>query len=408
MEKEIKIKTLDDHIIYGKMNWKHKTDSLIIFVHGLSGYIDDEPFYNAAQFFPAHGFSTIRISLYSYETDARKLNTFTIDNSAQDIETVVNHFKNQFSKIYLIGHSLGGPGILLSNMDAVSGVVLWDPSNPDSTIEEAVITKKELTYTNWGLQIILNPKMLSEWIELRKNVFALTKNINVPLKVICGGKGILYKKWKKYFNTTHLNQEFAIIKKADHSFYEAGTQKELFQETLQFLKKISFPQRIDIRQLTTNNISTIVNEFARHDWPKPSSTFETYLAEQKNNERIIWLAFFENQFAGYITLKWISAYASFKEQAIPEIMDLNVLPPFRNKGIASMLLDVAEQKAASQCGFVGLGVGLYPDYGSAQKLYIARKYKPDGRGITYHYNRVNPGERVCLDDDLVLWLTKKL
>ena len=26
----------------------------------------------------------------------------------------------------------------------------------------------------------------------------------------------------------------------------------------------------------------------------------------------------------------------------------------------------------------------------------------------YHYNRIKPGELVCLDDDLVLWLIKKL
>ena len=47
---------------------------------------------------------------------------------------------------------------------------------------------------------------------------------------------------------------------------------------------------------------------------------------------MVWLAFYEGEFAGYITLKWRSLYPSFKQQNIPEIMDLNVLPPYRNTG----------------------------------------------------------------------------
>jgi GNAT superfamily N-acetyltransferase len=165
---------------------------------------------------------------------------------------------------------------------------------------------------------------------------------------------------------------------------------------------------ISIRSFLAEDISQLVNNFAKNDWPKPLSTFEAYLHEQENNERIVWLAFYKNEFAGYITLKWNSLYQSFKNQGIPEIMDLNVLPPYCNKGIASGMLDLAEKEAAKQRLAVGLGVGLYEDYGSAQKLYISRGYVPDGLGITYDYNRVEPGCTVCLDDDLVLWFTKSL
>ena len=109
-----------------------------------------------------------------------------------------------------------------------------------------------------------------------------------------------------------------------------------------------------------------------------------------------------------MTLKWHSAYQPFQKQHIPEIMDLNVLPPFRHKGIASQLLNLAEHEASQQSNIVGIGVGLYADYGNAQKLYIARGYQPNGLGITYDYKPIEPGKMVCLDDDLVLWFTKKL
>ncbi len=167
-------------------------------------------------------------------------------------------------------------------------------------------------------------------------------------------------------------------------------------------------QAISIRSFVAKDIPLLVSNFAKHNWPKPQSTFETYWHEHENKERMVWLAFYEGEFAGYSTLKWRSLYPSFKQQNIPEIMDLNVLPPYRNKGLGTAMLDIAEQEAGKFYDIVGLGVGLYDGYGSAQKLYIAKGYKPDGLGITYDYKSIEPGSQVCLDDDLVLWFTKKL
>lgn len=89
-------------------------------------------------------------------------------------------------------------------------------------------------------------------------------------------------------------------------------------------------------------------------------------------------------------------------------MDFNVLPVMRNKGIGSALLEIAEKEAAKKSAIVGLGVGLYADYGAAQKLYVKRGYVPDGLGVTYKYKDIKPGAKVDLDDDLVLWFIKEL
>lgn len=165
---------------------------------------------------------------------------------------------------------------------------------------------------------------------------------------------------------------------------------------------------IKIRPFEEVDIPVIFTNFAQHNWHKPMVTFEQYWQEQQTNERIVWLAFYDNHFAGYITLKWNSLYPSFREQGIPEIMDLNVLPPYRNQGIATALMDKAEQEVAKKLGVVGIGVGLYDGYGNAQKLYYSRNYIPDGLGITYNYARIEYGTKVPLDDDLILWFTKKL
>lgn len=104
---------------------------------------------------------------------------------------------------------------------------------------------------------------------------------------------------------------------------------------------------------------------------------------------------------------WKSAYQPFQKMNIPEIMDLNVLPAFRKQGIGSLLIARAEEEAFKQYNMIGIGVGLYADYGQALKIYIDRGYKPDGRGVTYNYQMVKPGDNVCLDDDLILWFNKK-
>lgn len=169
---------------------------------------------------------------------------------------------------------------------------------------------------------------------------------------------------------------------------------------------------IAIKPLELCHIPILVDAFQKANWHKPASLFESYHQEQQQSERVVWVAYIQDQIAGYVTLNWTSHYEPFTHKKIPEIIDLNVLPAFRKLGIGSALLTVAEDKAASQCDVVGIGVGLYggPDggYGQAQRLSINRGYLPDGLGVTYSYKPTVPGETYPLDDDLILWFTKKL
>lgn len=193
-----------------------------------------------------------------------------------------------------------------------------------------------------------------------------------------------------------------------YGFHKNSVFYFLRKESLQVYSHIPELDQIKIRAFEEKDIPFLVNEFARYHCNKPRSTFDLYWQEQNTNQRFMWVALHKGQFAGYVTLKWISDYQSFKDQHIPEIMDLNVLSPYRNKGIGTRLLEVAEQLAATQSQVVGLGVGLYNDYGNAQKLYIKKGYIPDGYGVTYKYQPVIPGDSAPVDDDLVLWFTKDI
>ena len=76
--------------------------------------------------------------------------------------------------------------------------------------------------------------------------------------------------------------------------------------------------------------------------------------------------------------------------------------------LAGSYVTPAEKVAARYGDTVYLGVGLHSSYGAAQRMYVKRGYVPDGSGAWY-------GETVCPayadcrnDDDLVLYLSKKL
>jgi GNAT superfamily N-acetyltransferase len=141
-------------------------------------------------------------------------------------------------------------------------------------------------------------------------------------------------------------------------------------------------------------------------WDKPVSQYERYLAEQAAGVRSVLVATVDGEYAGYVTVRWESPYEPFN--GMPEIQDFNVLPAYRRRGIGSGLMDAAEALAAERSDTVAIGVGLYADYGTAQRMYVRRGYIPDGRGILYNLPQVPPGELVRNDDDAILMFSKPL
>lgn len=163
---------------------------------------------------------------------------------------------------------------------------------------------------------------------------------------------------------------------------------------------------IEIRQMTGSDVELVYQIFTQYDIKKPRDYILNCWKQNVAGERITLLAFYEGQFAGSLHLLAASYYPYFAENNIPEINDFNVIPPFRKLGIGNELMDAIEKIAFEQYGIVGIGVGLYQSYGSAQRLYAKRGYIPDGRGLLYQQQPVTPGAMVCADDDLNLYFTK--
>ncbi|WP_245640242.1 GNAT family N-acetyltransferase [Paenibacillus dakarensis] len=111
--------------------------------------------------------------------------------------------------------------------------------------------------------------------------------------------------------------------------------------------------------------------------------FYKCLEDNKQGNRVTLLAYYEGTIAGCCHLLFTSEYPNFKRDNIPEINDLNVFPEFRRMGIASKMFDEFERIALKRSRYIGLAVGIYKDYGSAQIMYNKRGNVMDGNGIFY-------------------------
>lgn len=165
---------------------------------------------------------------------------------------------------------------------------------------------------------------------------------------------------------------------------------------------------INIRNMTFSDIDTIYNNFKEQNWNKPKEQFESYYENQKIGKIAVIVAATQNDIAGYLTINSQAKVGPFANKSIPEISDLNVFMKYQKRGIANKLLDFAENLVAKNYSAVCLGVGLHSGYGQAQRIYTKRGYIPDGTGVWYGNKEANSYSSYPIDDDLVLYMSKKL
>jgi 8-oxo-dGTP pyrophosphatase MutT (NUDIX family)/GNAT superfamily N-acetyltransferase len=165
---------------------------------------------------------------------------------------------------------------------------------------------------------------------------------------------------------------------------------------------------ITIRPMNAQDIDHVSDLYL--PWSTRQDTharWEKYHKEQQQNIRTVAVIEKDNQILGYGSLLRLSKYPYFSNT--PEISDVWIYEQHRRQGFGKQLLlwleDLARREKYTQ---IGIGVGLYKDYGPAQQLYFQLGYKPDGNGITYKHMAVVPGEPYPVDDNLIFWLIKSL
>lgn len=163
------------------------------------------------------------------------------------------------------------------------------------------------------------------------------------------------------------------------------------------------------RALRAEDLPAIAAARGGAAWRGAPDHWARYLAEREAGDRFTLVVPAGDQIVGYGSLVWRSQYPRFREAGIPEIQDMVVAEAHRRLGHATRMIEGFEAEArAAGCATIGIGVGLYADYGSAQRLYVRLGYRPDGCGVTYENKTAVAGQTYRLDDELVLWLTKPL
>ena len=239
MERKVNIKAKDGHIIYGVLNSKRKSNKLVIFIHGLGGNPHESIFSNGMKYFTDKGLSTYRFAFYSWKRGANTLSKTTVASQAEYLNSVIKHFKKSFKKIYLVGHSLGGPTIMAADAKGISAIVFWDSSYDLRALkEEARYNKKIDAYiANWGIEILIGKKMYQEFCKAPQPPQQVMGKIHAPVKFISAGKGPLTNGHKLLFKSTNEPKRHVIIEDAGHNFFEEGTEQKLFRETYSWINR---------------------------------------------------------------------------------------------------------------------------------------------------------------------------
>jgi GNAT superfamily N-acetyltransferase len=143
-------------------------------------------------------------------------------------------------------------------------------------------------------------------------------------------------------------------------------------------------------------------------YTKPDGYFRACLASQDAGKLTTFVAHEKERYAGHVKLVWHADYPTFREQDMPEIQDLNVLPRHRKKGVGTTLIAHCEALASQRTDTIGIGVGLHPGYNNAQRLYTKLGYILDGHGVHYNNFPVKMGASYRFGDDLIIYFTKML
>jgi dienelactone hydrolase len=239
MEKDLTIRTPDNKFIYGTLRGS-LNKPLIVIVHGLAGYKDEAMHYNAARYFDAHGFSSFRFNLYSWQKNARKLHECTIKTHGRDIDTVLGYFnKKGVRKIFVVGHSYGLPSILHTKNRIFKAAASWDGSFlPRSTFKKLPRSiKPRGRFLDEGYLVVMGEAMVEE--ESKVNSLELLKSFYKPMLFIAakGKQQTNLFGAREMYRVSMKDKKLVVVNGANHNFTEEGKQEELYSVTVKWFKK---------------------------------------------------------------------------------------------------------------------------------------------------------------------------
>lgn len=282
------------------------------------------------------------------------------------------------------------------------------------TFQKIVLALAKLGHCIVIDDVSFGKQQLDEWKKLLEDFRVLWVGVNAPLDILehremeRGNR--IQGSARGQFHKVHVNASYDL---------EIDTHQASINENVEKIKTLALcysysiepAEKILIRAMNAQDIEKIVSRFT-FPWSTPENTkalWDTYYREQQKEIRTVAVLEENREILGYGSLLRKPECPFFAKKNIPEINAIWIDENHRRQGLGKALIkwleDLARHEGYDQ---IGIGVGLYQDYGVAQKLYFKLGYVPDGNGLTYKGQPTIPGQTYPLDDDLIFWLEKSL
>jgi chloramphenicol 3-O phosphotransferase len=280
------------------------------------------------------------------------------------------------------------------------------------TFQEVVLMLAKMGHHLIIDDVSFGKKELDGWKVLLKDFKVLWVGVNAPLSVLeqrekeRGNR--MVGPARGQFHKVHANATYDLEIDTHHATLEDNVHKIRSLAANQSNKNKEHPL---IRPLHKTDIPKIVDRYS-FPWSTPEKTqtlWNAYYQEQEDKIRTVAVIEKDDEILGYGSLLRKPECSSFAQRNVPEINAIWIDEDHRGKGLGTALIKWIENLASRE-GYdqIGIGVGLYRDYGPAQRLYFQLGYIPEGSGITYKGESAVAGQSYPLDDNLLLWLVKPL
>ncbi len=237
------IDTSDGYRIYGCTDYcGQETGKVVVCVHGLTGHMNEYQHKTAAFYFMARGYDVIRFSFYGDYDRARRLRDCTIRTHAADLTLVLAAKANSYARLYLTGHSYGGPTIMAANPSRANAVSLWDPSFDLVRVWNELPHRQEGEHhiEGWGVEFLIGQPMLEEARRGydRAACLELSKRFAKPIQVLHAEECIYSSEHEiSWHSAGHPQNERHVIAGADHCFYNGRTLDDVLRLTHQWFER---------------------------------------------------------------------------------------------------------------------------------------------------------------------------
>lgn len=279
------------------------------------------------------------------------------------------------------------------------------------TFQEVVLLLAKMGHHLIIDDVSFGKRQIDEWKTLLKDFKVLWVGVNAPLSILEQrekerGNRIVGSA-RGQFHKVHADATYDL---------EIDTHHATLAENFAKIKSVATDHKnrkncVCIRPLQKTDIPSIVSRYS-FPWSTPEKTkalWNSYYEEQEEKVRTVAILEQDHEILGYGSLLRKAECPLFLSKNIPEINAVWIDEAHRRKGLGTALIKWLENLAIQE-GYneIGIGVGLYRDYGPAQQLYFQLGYIPEGNGITYKGQPTVAGQSYPLDDDLLLWMIKPL